>query len=106
MSDFIPGQRWISDAELDQCLGTVLKADARTVTVLFLATGETRTYARQTAPLSRVAFAPGDEVRSHEGWTLHVEEVREEDGLLSYVGRRDDASRVVLAENHLDPTIQ
>ena len=106
MSDFIPGQRWISDAELDQCLGTVLKADARTVTVLFLATGETRTYARQTAPLSRVAFAPGDEVRSHEGWTLHVEEVREEDGLLSYVGRRDDGSRVVLAENHLDPTIQ
>ncbi len=106
MTDFVPGQRWISDAELDQCLGTILKSDERTVTVLFLATGETRTYALRTAPLTRVAFAPGDEVRSHEGWTLHVESVREEDGLLTYIGRRADGSEAELAENKLDPTIQ
>ncbi len=106
MSDFIPGQRWISEAEPDQCLGTVLKADGRTVTVIFLATGETRTYARQSAPLTRVAFGPGDEIRSYEGWTLQVESVEEADGLLTYLGRRQDGSETRLAENQLDPTIQ
>ncbi len=106
MSDFIPGQRWISDAELDQCLGTILKTDDRTVTVLFLATGEMRTYSRQTAPLSRVAFAVGDEVTSHEGWKLHIEAVREEDGLLTYIGRRDDGQHTELPEGQLDHMIQ
>jgi len=33
--DFIPGQRWISDTELQMGLGTVLSVDFRTVTVLF-----------------------------------------------------------------------
>ena len=58
--DFIPGQRCISDAESQMGLGTILKVEHRTVTVLFLSTGETRTYARETAPLTRVAFRAGD----------------------------------------------
>ena len=38
--EFIPGQRCISDAELQMGLGTVLTVEFRTLTVLFLATGE------------------------------------------------------------------
>ncbi|HFD86635.1 MAG TPA: DEAD/DEAH box helicase, partial [Gammaproteobacteria bacterium] len=106
MADFTPGQRWISDAELDMCLGTILKTDMRTVTVLFLATGEMRTYAHQSAPLSRVMFSPGDIVASHEGWKLHVESVREEEGLLTYIGKKEDGSPAELPERELDHMIQ
>lgn len=38
MTEFIPGQRCISDAELQMGLGTVLTVEARTLTVLFMAT--------------------------------------------------------------------
>jgi ATP-dependent helicase HepA len=64
MAEFIPGQRCISDAELQMGLGTILTVEERTLTVLFMATGDTRTYAKQTAPLTRVLFSIGDSVSS------------------------------------------
>jgi len=106
VDDFIPGQRWISEAELQLGLGTVLSVEHRMVTVVFIASGETRTYAKQTAPLTRVAFAAGDTVRAHEGWTLQVEQVIEEKGLLIYVGRKEDGSPARLPEGELDNLIQ
>ncbi|MFO7594289.1 MAG: RNA polymerase-associated protein RapA [Pseudomonadota bacterium] len=106
MDDFIPGQRWISDAELQLGLGTVIAADQRSVTVVFLASGETRTYAKQSAPLTRVAFAPGDTIRSHEGWSLKVDKVEEVSGLLTYVGRRDTGAQAGLPEGELDNLMQ
>ena len=83
MSNFVPGQRWVNYAELQLGLGTVLTVELRTVTLVFMATGETRTYSMQTAPLTRVMFAPGDTIRSHEGWSLKVERVDEQDSLLT-----------------------
>ena len=106
MLDFIPGQRWISDTELQMGLGTVLSVDFRTVTVLFGATEEVRTYARQSAPLSRAAFAPGDRVRSHEGWSLEVQSVVERDGLLAYRGVREGGGETELREGELDNLMQ
>ena len=81
--NFVPGQRWISDADAQMGLGTVLTVDHRTVTIVFLATGETRIYAKQTAPLTRVVFAPGDRVRSHEGWSLKIDAVKENNSLIT-----------------------
>ncbi len=106
MQDFIPGQRWISDTELQMGLGTVLAAEHRTVTLVFLATGETRIYARQTAPLTRVRFGPGDRVPSHAGWTLEVQSVVERNGLLTYVGTDENGHRAELEEGELDNHIQ
>ena len=106
MNDFIPGQRWISEAELQMGLGTILACDARSITILFLATGETRIYSRTTAPLSRVKFSEGDSIRAHEGWSLTVESVQEKDGLITYLGRRDDGSPAELPEGELDNMIQ
>ncbi len=106
MSDFTPGQRWISEAELQMGLGTILASDARSVTILFLATGETRIYSHHTAPLSRVKFGEGDTIRAHEGWTLTVESLLEQDGLITYLGRRDDGSQAELLEGQLDNLIQ
>lgn len=86
-------------------LGTVLSVDHRTVTILFHATGETRIYAQQTAPLTRVQFAAGDTVKSAEGWELQVTDVEEDEGLLVYIGTRD-SEIAVLDETRLDNFIQ
>ncbi|MDX5376977.1 MAG: hypothetical protein LPK08_05570, partial [Halomonas sp.] len=74
MSDFSPGQRWISDGEADLGLGTILSCDHRSVTVLFGASQETRTYSSRQAPLTRVAFGSGDRIQSSEGWSLTVDD--------------------------------
>lgn len=106
MQDYIPGQRWISNTELQMGLGTIIKAEHRTVTVVFLATGETRTYAKQTAPLTRVNFGPGDTVRSIEGGSLKIESIAEADGLITYTGTTDQGETVELPESQLDNQIQ
>lgn len=87
-------------------LGTVLAVDQRSVQIVFLATGETRTYAKRSAPLSRVRFGRGDQVRSHDGWTLKVEDIQEADGLLIYIGHGTDGSEVMLPESQLDNFMQ
>lgn len=106
MSEFVPGQRWISDAELELCLGTILSSDERTVQVAFPATEEVRTYAWRSAPLTRIRFLPGDVIRSQDGWSLKVETVEEADGLLSYVGIRDDGEQTELSEIELEHATQ
>ena len=106
MHDFVPGQRWISDAELQMGLGTVLACEQRSVTVVFLATGETRTYSTTTAPLRRALFAVGDAVTSHEGWQLKITSVKENDGLATYTGLKEDGSEATLEEGELDNFIQ
>ncbi|HHO2170057.1 TPA: RNA polymerase-associated protein RapA [Aeromonas hydrophila] len=87
---FALGQRWISDTETDLGLGTVVAVEGRMVTLLFPATGENRMYAKEEAPVTRVSFNVGDQIASHEDWTMTVEEVQEKDGLLIYVGARTD----------------
>lgn len=104
--NFTPGQRWISNTELQMGLGTVLSVDQRSVQILFLATGETRTYARQSAPLTRLQFSAGDTVRSHDGWTLYIESVEEKDGLLTYVGTDESGQQQRLEEGQLDNSMR
>ncbi len=106
MQDFVVGQRWISNAELELGLGTVVTVDLRTINMVFLASGETRAYAKQTAPLNRVMFAAGDSVNSHEGWTLNITSVQEHEGLLTYYGVDDAGSEARLEEGELDNFIQ
>ncbi|PLR41052.1 RNA polymerase-associated protein RapA [Chimaeribacter californicus] len=91
------GQRWISDTESELGLGTVVALDTRMVTLLFPATGENRLYARNDSPITRVMFNPGDTINSHEGWQLKVDEVKEENGLLTYIGTRLDTDEAAVA---------
>ena len=106
MEDFIAGQRWISDAESQLGLGTVVTVEHRTVTVVFMASGETRTYAKQTAPLTRAIFAPGDTVQSHQGWNLKINSVEQDEGLIIYKGFKDNGDAAQLPEGELDNFIQ
>ena len=106
MHNFIPGQRWISDAETELGLGTILKVEHRTVTVVYLASGELRTYAIENAPLTRVWFDSGDRIKGHDGRDLMVNSYTETDGILSYTGVYEDGSEGHLHENQLDNFIQ
>ncbi|MCR3985078.1 RNA polymerase-associated protein RapA [Aeromonas caviae] len=104
---FALGQRWISDTETDLGLGTVVAVEGRMVTLLFPATGENRMYAKEEAPVTRVSFNVGDQIASHEDWTMTVDEVQEKDGLLIYVGvRTDNDEPVALKEVFLNNFIK
>ncbi|CAJ1894959.1 RNA polymerase-associated protein RapA [Aeromonas veronii] len=104
---FALGQRWISDTETDLGLGTVVAVEGRMVTLLFPATGENRMYAKEEAPVTRVSFNVGDQITSHEDWTMTVDEVQEKDGLLIYVGvRTDNDEPVALKEVFLNNFIK
>lgn len=87
---FFPGQRWISDSESDQGLGTVTNVEGRFVSIVFTATGDSRNYAMDNAPLTRVVFNVGDLIPSHEGWQLKVETVDDSTPIIVYHGTRVD----------------
>src|ERR1700751_1137817 len=92
---FAPGQRWLSLAEPELGLGTVLRVEHRTVQLAFAATGTVRAYATHAAPLQRAQFRPGDRVTGH-GRRFVVERVENEDGVFRYFGAGD-----TLAEGEL-----
>ncbi len=106
-SVFTTGQRWISDTETDLGLGTVLEVDFRHVTVVFTAVGDTRRYAMETAPLTRVEFSPGDKITSIDGWRLNIQAVTNDEGLLFYTGVREDSGETTtIDESKLDHFLQ
>ena len=101
-----PGQRWISDGEAELGLGTIITHDGRLVTVLYPATGETRQYSARNAPLTRVRFAPGDEITHFEGWKIIVQTVDDQQGLLIYHGLTHQNEIRSLPETQLSNFIQ
>ncbi len=86
-NQFVPGQRWINDAQLQLGLGSVIKTDLRTVTILFIATGETFVYAKESVPLTRVRFAVGDNIMTLDEITYTVIRVEDNGGRITYIGR-------------------
>ncbi|MGZ8215897.1 RNA polymerase-associated protein RapA [Methylomagnum sp.] len=106
MPTFVPGQRWISETEPELGLGMVLSMEGQRVTMLFIASGERRTYAANNAPLTRVRFSKGDSVESTEGWKLTVAAVREKMGILIYEGKDEDGDPASLEEMDLNHFLQ
>jgi len=106
VTDFVAGQRWICDSELDLGLGTVLDSDFRTVRIVFPASNETRTYAKQSAPLRRASFSIGDVIESLDGVQLTIENVIESEGLLSYEGIDKQNQSCRLDEGELNHNVQ
>ena len=106
MLDFTPGQRWINSAELNKGLGTVIATEHRTVTMLFLATGERRTYAKQSAPLMRVRFKPGDPILDDQDNAFTVLSISESAGLMTYHCADASGQNVDVEEGALSDFIQ
>ena len=105
---FVPGQRWISSAEPELGLGTVLRVEGRGVQVLFAKAGVLRPYAVDSAPLLRAEFRAGQRVAG-KGLAFLVERVEVRDGLLVYrgegreleEGQLDDEQSVSQADDRL-----
>ena len=105
---FVPGQRWISSAEPELGLGTVLRVEGRGVQVLFAKAGVLRPYAIDSAPLLRAEFRAGQRVAG-KGIAFLVERVEIRDELLIYrgegreleEGQLDDEQSVSQADDRL-----
>jgi len=99
---FFQGQRWISHSETELGLGTVDVVEGRHVTLFFPAVEETRVYALDNAPLSRVLYNVGDKVRHDNGISLSVEQTQEHNNCMIYLCLNEQGEQVVLHEMDLD----
>ncbi len=99
---FREGQRWLADNEASLGLGTLIEIELRQLKLMFPASGETRIYARDNPPLTRIKFAPGDRIKSEEQWEMAIERVVDDSGYLIYHGHKDDGTAVTLEEFDLD----
>ncbi len=84
LNSFQNGQRWVSESEPELGLGLVGRVTNRTVTLGFGASGVTREYALDNAPLRRVRFRVGDTLQSRAGTKLVVQSVAERGGIIFY----------------------
>lgn len=100
MSQLHLHQRWLSEPEPELGLGSVTAFDDRMITVRFAATGESRTYTREQAPLRRVRLHTGDRITTRSGDRLTITEVGERGGLLHY---RTEAGEI--CESELSDTL-
>jgi len=98
---YIPGQRWISTAEPELGLGILTEVAMRTLTLRFLACDETRTYAKDTAPVSRVRIEAGDTLETTNGDQLEVLSLQEQTGIITYTCRSSDGTSQILDELEL-----
>lgn len=105
LSEFIPGQRWISNTESNLGLGVVVDVANRRVVMSFPAVQEERTYAIDNAPLSRVIYPVGEQVKSYQGLEIVISEVIEEDGGVYYLGFDAEGEDHSIDELELDSSV-
>lgn len=96
--NFAVGQRWVSQAENELGLGTIIQLDNRFVHVMFPAAEESRQYAIDQAPLMRVEFSVGDTLTSLEEFKFVVTEIQQTGQTLVYAGSRIDNNESVLVK--------
>ena len=98
-SSYREGQRWSSTPEPELGLGTVVQVTDDRVHVLYPATGELRMYSPEGAPLRRISFEEGDEIQDHDGSKIIVVEVKDEDGVLTYIGKNKEIPEAQLNDH-------
>lgn len=98
MKQFIIGQRWISESEPELGLGVIIEVEGKTVTCFFPAAKVDRRYGLATAPLRRIRFIVGDEVKAQDGSTFLVEALTETAGLVTYSGQGKTLPETKLAD--------
>ncbi|MFK5895248.1 MAG: RNA polymerase-associated protein RapA [Pseudomonadota bacterium] len=103
---FTPGQCWISDAELNLGIGLIESVEFRLIKVFFPSCNEQRTYAKQSAPLTRLTFSVGDTLQDREGQTIQITGVEEHLGIFSYTGLTPQQQEIILTEVQINPVLQ
>jgi ATP-dependent helicase HepA len=103
--EFVPGQRWLSDSEPDLGLGLVTDVDFRTVSIDFKAVDETRRYASQQAPLTRLVLKVGDKISVANLELEILDLIQTPSGLIIYETQDDVGNRHPLPESLLPDTL-
>ncbi|MEK9822253.1 MAG: RNA polymerase-associated protein RapA [Gammaproteobacteria bacterium] len=101
---FKAGQKWISNAEPDLGMGTILQVEQRLVTISFDLVDEVRRYARDQAPLTRVRFNTGDSIKTVDGIEITIERVTDRDDIIFYHGSYQGTATAVI-ETELHPNV-
>jgi ATP-dependent helicase HepA len=98
---FAVGQRWVSHTDAGLGLGIVTEVAGRTVTLGFPAADDERTYAIDSAPLSRIAFQMGEDIEVFDGQVLTVQAVEDRGGVLIYHAVDDSGNLQEISEVRL-----
>ncbi len=110
VSKFQLGQRWVSNTEPELGLGVIVDDGAENelgrITVNFPAAKERRTYAFDNAPLHRVQFQVGDEIKSAQGVSLTVTDSAEQMGYIVYLGVDEEGNELTLPELELNSYVR
>jgi ATP-dependent helicase HepA len=107
IQSFQVGQRFISNSEAVLGLGVIMSADARSVKIFFPAVGEERTYAKSNAHVTRLVLGVGEKVKHIDGFEICINEIVEQDNLLTYIGVRSDTGETAhIVEVALDPQVK
>ncbi|MCK3657939.1 RNA polymerase-binding ATPase [Pasteurellaceae bacterium Pebbles2] len=104
---FALGQRWLSESENDLGLGVITELNHRSVSIFFPAAEETRIYAIDSAPLTRVLFSVGDHISHQAGWQAQVIDIILNNSTALYLAKRlDNGEEVVIKELELAHNIR
>ncbi|WP_417541829.1 RNA polymerase-associated protein RapA [Methylophaga thalassica] len=107
MSDsaFIVGQRWVSNSEAELGLGIIQESSGRRIEVFFPAAAESRFYAADNAPLSRVIYSEGDKVSTREDVSFVISAVQPFNGCYIYQGDTEAGEPISIHEMDLDSRV-
>lgn len=103
--EFIAGQRWVSNTEAELGLGIIKEASGRRLEVFFPAVGESRFYAADNAPLSRVVYSVGEQVQTQEQLSFTISALQPFNGCYIYQGENTDGDDVSFHEMDLDSRV-
>lgn len=98
---FKPGQRWVSNSESELGLGVVVSTENRRVELFFPAVEESRTYASDNAPLSRIVFTSGERMEVNTGEQVTIIDSIEQLGTLIYHCKDDTGEEFVIPEQRI-----
>ncbi len=97
---FSIGQRWFSKTEPELGLAIVEAVDDRLVNLYYPAAQESRAYNKKSAPLQRLIFQVGEIVKSEDGTEFEVQQLKEQNGVVFYLGEGQ-----VLPETQLESSV-
>lgn len=103
--EYVVGQRWFNHADVELGLGLISNISGRCLSVIFPAIEDIRTYAIDKAPLSRISYGVGDEIKTLDELELTVTDVIEESGLLLYVGVDEEGKSHQIFESKLHAVV-
>ncbi len=102
----VVGQRWICHSDASLGLGQIQSVEGRRIEIFFPAVNESRHFAIDNAPLSRIVYQVGDRLSDMDEVEYQVSEVLEHRGLKIYVCEDANGQSHQITEMQLNCYVQ